>query len=125
MAQKLNSIDKAKMVTMLQNKETYTAIGRSLGINRNTVARYVKEDPEIVELMEEYHEYAKKELYDISIDVLREGLLDENIKPSVKLQYVMASLKASGEYREETNVNIDASKTASVLSFDQLMKLAK
>ena len=125
MATKLNAIDKAKIVTMLKDRATYTAIAKELGINRNTVARYVKEDPEIVELMEEYQEYAKQELYDISIDILREGLLNDDIKPSVKLQYVMTSLKCSGEYRDETNVNIDASKTASALSFDELMKLAR
>ena len=125
MAKKLNSIDKAKIVTMLKDKETYTAIARSLGINRNTVARYVKEDPEIIELMEEYQEYAKKELYDLSIDALREGLLADDMKPSVKLQYVMASLKASGEYRDETNVKIDVEKQAKVMDMADLMALYK
>lgn len=125
MAKKLNSIDKAKIVTMLKDKETYTAIARSLGINRNTVARYVKEDPEIIELMEEYQEYAKKELYDLSIDALREGLLADDMKPSVKLQYVMASLKASGEYRDETNVKVDVEKQAKVMDMADLMALYK
>lgn len=125
MAKKLNSIDKAKIVTMLKDKETYTAIARSLGINRNTVAKYVKEDPEIIELMEEYQEYAKKELYDLSIDALREGLLADDMKPSVKLQYVMASLKASGEYRDETNVKIDVEKQAKVMDMADLMALYK
>src|SRR5699024_7982379 len=105
--------------------ETFTSIARSLGINRNTVAKYVKEDPEIIELMEEYQEYAKKELYDLSIDALREGLLADDMKPSVKLQYVMASLKASGEYRDETNVKIDLEKQAKVMDMSDLMALYK
>lgn len=125
MPKKLNSVDKAKLVTMLKDKETYTTIGKVSGINRNTVAKYVKEDPEIIELMEEYQEYAKKELYDLSIDALREGLLADDMKPSVKLQYVMASLKASGEYRDETNVKIDVEKQAQVMDMADLMALYK
>lgn len=125
MPKKLNSVDKAKLVTMLKNKETYTAIAKEIGINRNTVAKYVKEDPEIVELIEEYQDYAKKELYDLSIDALREGLLADDMKPSVKLQYVMASLKASGEYRDETNVKIDVEKQAQVMDMADLVALYK
>ncbi len=104
---------------------TLKEIGLECGLSKTTVFNAVHHNPKCKEYMEQMAETYKDELVALSIDTIKEALLDENLNPYVKPQYLKMALQYSGLESGASTVKLEAETKVNIneISLDELAKL--
>ena len=104
---------------------TLKEIALECGLSKLTVFNAVHHNDKCKEYMEQMTETYKNELVALSIDTIKEALLDEDLNPYVKPQYLKMALQYSGLESGASTVEVEAETKVNVneISLDELAKL--
>ncbi len=100
-------------------------IGRVLNLSKTTVHNAIHYNDECKKLIQDMRDSYASELLTLSMDIVREKLLDEDINQHLLYQYVVLGMKYSGMEQGASKVKVEQNQTVklSEISLEDLKKI--
>lgn len=100
----LNIKQKTDIANLHLQGMTYSEIGAELGLSKNAVYRACKYDPEVKEILKDMQQDYKNELLDLTVDTMKEIMLNEDTSTGIKVTLIPTALKYCGQLTEKVEV---------------------